>query len=241
VACSSKLGNRFFVAERYAVHELIVPTGGLGFFSKDVTEEEWHPILQQCLEEVPDFLGTGIRSITMRCEGECFLVLLSSTGKSLLSCPLGSGNITLAELFGGPWQAVASDVPQGRGSGLWARARQGRGLVQLGSQMHHAAGLPQEQNASILVPLLEVDQGAQSDAEHLAVLDDGSAVLGLSPNGTLLVHQLDPPLVVELQLPSSGGRWMGLCSPGGRELFLVGKTHMNRDFTIWRTQLPAWL
>eukprot|EP00434_Breviolum_minutum_P002095 symbB.v1.2.001853.t1/scaffold77.1/size347087/24 len=112
---------------------------------------------------------------------------------------------------------------------------QGRGLVQLGSQMHHAAGLPQEQNASILVPLLEVDQGAQSDAEHLAVLDDGSAVLGLSPNGTLLVHQLDPPLVVELQLPSSGGRWMGLCSPGGRELFLVGKTHMNRDFTIWRT------
>lgn len=238
LACDAKLGKRFFVAERYAVHQLVVPAGP-SVFSTDLEKEGWQPAVQQCLHEVPSFLASGIRSITMRCQEECFLVLLDSSGRSLLTCPLGSGNVTHADLYGGPWQAVASSVPEGRGSGLWAKGRQGRGLVQLGSQLKHAAGLPQEQNASTLVPLLEVEQGVHSAAEHLAALHDGSAVLGLSTNGTLLVHQLDPPSVVELQLPGKDARWMGLCSPRGRELFLVGKTRNSEDFAIWRTQLPA--
>eukprot|EP00913_Durusdinium_trenchii_P013041 g12241.t1 len=110
----------------------------------------------------------------------------------------------------------------------------GHGLVQLGSQRHQA------QNVSYLVPLLEVDHGVPSSAEHLVALEDGTAVLGLLPNGTVLVHQLEPPFVFELRLPgATGARWSGLCSPGGRDLLLVGKTHKDRDFAIWRTESHA--
>lgn len=235
LACGAQWGNRLFVAERYAVHELLLPIG-TGFFSENAEEEKWHPAVQSCLQEVPKFLAAGLRSVTMRCEEECFLVLLGSTGDLLLSCPLGLGNATLAELLGGPWQAIASSASSGRGSGLWAKSHQGHGLVQLGSQRHQA------QNVSYLVPLLEVDHGVPSSAEHLVALEDGTAVLGLLPNGTVLVHQLEPPFVFELRLPgATGARWSGLCSPGGRDLLLVGKTHKDRDFAIWRTHLPRWL
>ncbi|CAK9052312.1 unnamed protein product, partial [Durusdinium trenchii] len=123
LACGAQWGNRLFVAERYAVHELLLPIG-TGFFSENAEEEKWHPAVQSCLQEVPKFLAAGLRSVTMRCEEECFLVLLGSTGDLLLSCPLGLGNATLAELLGGPWQAIASSASSGRGSGLWAKSHQ---------------------------------------------------------------------------------------------------------------------
>eukprot|EP00913_Durusdinium_trenchii_P013036 g12237.t1 len=135
LACGAQWGNRLFVAERYAVHELLLPIGPRittkhhGTRSAVKIQEKWHPAVQSCLQEVPKFLAAGLRSVTMRCEEECFLVLLGSTGDLLLSCPLGLGNATLAELLGGPWQAIASSASSGRGSGLWAKSHQAQFLL----------------------------------------------------------------------------------------------------------------
>ncbi|CAJ1364391.1 unnamed protein product [Effrenium voratum] len=241
LACGVQLGRRLFVAERLAVHQLVLPGGLPRIFSEPSSEEVWHPAVQQCLQSASAFQVEGIRSITLQCRDTCFLVLLGSGGKSLLSCPLRSGNATITELFGGPWQAVAATAPQRQESGLWAKARKGLGLVQLGSQLHRIRDQPQEHNASALVPLLEVEQDV-SGAAQLAFLEDGRTVLGLVPNGTLLMYHLESTAPLHLRLPQGdGAEWLGLCSPGGREVFLVGRASRSSDFGIWRTYLPAWL
>ncbi|CAJ1371947.1 unnamed protein product [Effrenium voratum] len=121
------------------------------------------------------------------------------------------------------------------------KAVEGLGLVQLGSQLHRIRDQPQEHNASALVPLLEVEQDV-SGAAQLAFLEDGRTVLGLVPNGTLLMYHLESTAPLHLRLPQGdGAEWLGLCSPGGREVFLVGRASRSSDFGIWRTYLPAWL
>jgi len=265
LACHAAFGDgRLLVAEAHAVHELSLLSGGhqsmYGFLDE---APAWKPALRSCLDEVPHFVASGIRSISLRCSGgaagadkaaaSCTIVLLDRLGQTLLACPSDSHSTVpnaSSVLFGGPWQAVAATEPAGAQLGtFWAKASEAESLVQLGSQVQRASQL-QEEGALVswgeaLVPLLEVNVSkAASPSEQLLALPDGTAVLALEPGGTLWLQALTFPASAEppkqLRLPAAkGARWSGLCSPGGRELLLVGKTEGTGDLAIWRTHLPA--
>lgn len=237
---------RLLVAERHAIHSLTVPGGHSMVYG---SQPSWQPVAEQCLLQAPDFLAEGVRGMTLRCrDSECFLVLLGLHGRSMLSCPLGlsSSNSTLSELLGGPWKVIAdvsgSDVQRSEGS-FWTMPGQGNVLVQLGSQLQKAAGLPQDHKASAaLMPLLEVPVRASSEVTDLVTL--GSSALSLQRDGTLLIHDLSGSYAETFrqQLPADhGARWLGLCPVRGREMLLVGSVHHGSELAVWRMSLPLWM
>lgn len=271
LGCHSTLGpGRIFVAEAHALHEMQLIAGE----GRSASHASWQPALQQCLEQVPDFVANGIRGVSIHCpegkpmkdnwtlqdaDGHCSAVLLGALGQSLLSCQLqGSANasaskVVVSHLYGGPWAAVAAiskteSPPSSRAMGIfWAQGQ--ATLVQLGSQALRAAGLQQDGADGPLVPLLEVSSQAQTipttpilEVDHMVALSDGSGVLTLTPEGLQLRSLGWPQQLHELRLPQgSGARWAGLCSPGGRELLLVGRRARGEDYALWRTELPSWL
>eukprot|EP00439_Symbiodinium_sp_Y106_P060618 s1754_g9.t1 len=113
---------------------------------------------------------------------------------------------------------------------------QGNVLVQLGSQLQKAAGLPQDHKASAaLMPLLEVPVRASSEVTDLVTL--GSSALSLQRDGTLLIHDLSGSYAETFrqQLPADhGARWLGLCPVRGREMLLVGSVHHGSELAVWR-------
>lgn len=240
-------GNlRLLLAERHAIHSLTLSGGHSTVYG---SEPSWQPVAEQCLLQAPDFLAEGVRGMTLRChDSECFLVLLGLHGRRMLSCPLGvsSSNSTLSELLGGPWKVIAevsgSDVQRSEGS-FWTMRGQGDALVQLGSQLQKAAGLPQDHKASTaLMPLLEVPVRASSEVTDLVTV--GSSALALQRDGTLLIHDLSGSYAetFRLQLPADhGARWLGLCPAGGREMLLVGSVHHGNELAVWRMSLPLWM
>lgn len=249
LACHESLGERFFVAEAHAVHELRGSSSSSGL--------ELQPALEDCLHEATDFLAEGIKDITIECRGrhkaidsDCNVVLLGARGRSILRCPLqgdsstsnSKSQETVTRLFGGPWVALAAMAVGSSGN---------TPFLALKSEVPSLAQLDLESgHEDLLIPTLEVSAPGLADAQtwshtlrRLHVSGDRSRVLVLEPEGGLHVHIVLSPQSAQSYLlpPEEGSRWAGLCSTRAGELMVVS-TPINSAIAlggpaIWRTHL----